>query len=161
MTFPATQSSTWLMLWSLRWRHNGRDSVSNHQPHLCLLNRLFRRRSKKTPKLRVTGICVGNSPVNSRHKWLVTWKMFPFDDVTGDRWIPRTNGQLRGKCFHLMTSSWINNVPANALASFGDEASAGAVMIKVYVGVSGVCCRDITIVSLRRRSKTRFCKVSK
>ena len=24
-----------------------------------------------------------------------------------DRWIPRTNGQLRGKCFHLMTSSWI------------------------------------------------------
>ena len=23
-----------------------------------------------------------------------------------DRWIPRTMGQLRGKCFHLMTSSW-------------------------------------------------------
>ena len=23
-----------------------------------------------------------------------------------DRWIPRTNGQQRGKCFHLMTSSW-------------------------------------------------------
>ena len=23
-----------------------------------------------------------------------------------DRWIPRTKGQLRGKCFHLMTSSW-------------------------------------------------------
>ena len=23
----------------------------------------------------------------------------------GDRWIPRTNGQLRGKCFHLMTPS--------------------------------------------------------
>ena len=22
------------------------------------------------------------------------------------RWISRTNGQLRGKCFHLMTSSW-------------------------------------------------------
>ena len=22
------------------------------------------------------------------------------------RWIPRTKGQLRGKCFHLMTSSW-------------------------------------------------------
>ena len=37
--------------------------VSNHQPHDCLLNRLFRRRSKKTLKLRVTGLCVGNSPV--------------------------------------------------------------------------------------------------
>ena len=48
---------------SLRWRHNGRDSVSNHQPHDCLLNRLSRRRSKKTTKLRVTGLCAGNSPV--------------------------------------------------------------------------------------------------
>ena len=47
---------------SLRWRHNGCDSVSNHQPHNCLLNRLFRRRSKKTSKLHVTGLCAGNSP---------------------------------------------------------------------------------------------------
>ena len=47
---------------TLQWRHNGRDSVSNHQPHDCLLNRLFRRRSKKTSKLRVTGFCAGNSP---------------------------------------------------------------------------------------------------
>ena len=46
----------------LRWRHNDHDGVSNHQPHGCLLNRLFRRRSKKTSKLRVTGLCVGNSP---------------------------------------------------------------------------------------------------
>ena len=58
---------------ALRWRHNGRDSVSNHQPHDCLLNRLFIRRSKKTLKLRVTGLCAG--------------------EFTGDRWIPRTNGQ--------------------------------------------------------------------
>ena len=35
---------------SLRWRHNGRDSVSNNQPHDCLLNRLFKHRSKKTSK---------------------------------------------------------------------------------------------------------------
>ena len=48
----------------LQWRHNGHDSVSNHQPHDCLLNRLFRRRSKETPKLRVTGLCEGNSPVS-------------------------------------------------------------------------------------------------
>ena len=41
----------------------GRDGVSNHQPHNCLLNRLFRRISKKTSKLRVTGLCAGNSPV--------------------------------------------------------------------------------------------------
>ena len=46
----------------LQWRHNGRDSVSNHQPRECLLSRLIRRRSKKISKLRVTGLCAGNSP---------------------------------------------------------------------------------------------------
>ena len=67
----------------LQWRHNDHCGVSNHQPHGCLLNRLFRQISKKTSKLRVTGLCVGNSPgpVNSPHKGPVTWKMFPFDDV--------------------------------------------------------------------------------
>ena len=48
---------------TLQWRHNERDGDSNHQPHNCLLNRLFRRRSKKTSKLRVTGLCAGISPV--------------------------------------------------------------------------------------------------
>ena len=46
---------------TLRWRHNERDCVSNHQPHYCLLKRLFGRRSRKTSKLRVTGLCEGNS----------------------------------------------------------------------------------------------------
>ena len=48
---------------SLQWRHNGWDGVLNHLPHYCLLNRLFRHRSKKTSKLSVTGLCEGNSPV--------------------------------------------------------------------------------------------------
>ena len=48
---------------SLQWHHNGRDSVSNHQPHDCLLNSLFGRRSKKTSKVSVIGLCAGNSPV--------------------------------------------------------------------------------------------------
>ena len=48
---------------ALELRHNGRDSVSNHQPHDCLLNRLFRRTSKKTSKLCITGLCAGNSSV--------------------------------------------------------------------------------------------------
>ena len=51
----------------LQWRHNRRDSVSNHQPHDCLLNCLFRRRWKKTSKLRVTGLCVGNSRVTGEY----------------------------------------------------------------------------------------------
>ena len=46
-------------LFSLQWRHNERGGVSNHRHLDCLLNHSFRRRSKKSPKLRVTG----NSPV--------------------------------------------------------------------------------------------------
>ena len=34
-----------------------------------------------------------------------------------NRWIPRIKGQLRGKCFHLMTSSW----------RFGDASSQSLV----------------------------------
>ena len=48
---------------SLHWRHNGRHGVSNHQPHDCLLNRLFRRRSNETSNLRVADLWWGNSPV--------------------------------------------------------------------------------------------------
>ena len=51
---------------SLQWRHNERDGVSNHQPHDCLHNRLFSRRSKKTSRSNVT---------------VVKRKMSPFDDV--------------------------------------------------------------------------------
>ena len=53
-----------MILWnSLQWHHNGHDGVSNHQPHNCLLNSLFRGRSKKTSKLCITGLCAGNSSV--------------------------------------------------------------------------------------------------
>ena len=49
---------------TLRRRHNGHDSVSNHQPHDCLLKRLLRRRSQKTSwkSPRHWPICAGNSP---------------------------------------------------------------------------------------------------
>ena len=63
--------------------HNELNGVSNHQPHHCLLKHLFRRRSKKTSKLSVTGLCVGNSRVTGEfpHKGPVTQKMLPFDDL--------------------------------------------------------------------------------
>ena len=72
---------------TLPWRHDERYSLSNHQHHDCLLNRLFRRRSKKTSKLRVTGLCEGNSPLTDE---------FPVQRASNAE-----------KCFHLMTSSWI------------------------------------------------------
>ena len=55
--FPSFYGKT-----SVHWRHNHHGGVSNHQPHGCLLNRLLRRRSKKTSKLRVTGLCAGEFP---------------------------------------------------------------------------------------------------
>ena len=61
-------------LLQLRWRHNECDDISNHRRLDCLLNRLFRRRSKKTLK--------------TRH-----WPLW--GEFTGDQWIPRTKGQWR------------------------------------------------------------------
>ena len=101
---------------SLRCRHNGRDGVSNHQSHHCLLNRLFRRRSKKTSKLFVIGLC-DRWPVNSPHKWPVTRKCFHLMTsmllVTG-LWAGNSTGtsefpaQLasNAEMFPTLTSSW-------------------------------------------------------
>ena len=67
MTICGAFSTHFLLLFhmagyvSLQWRHNEHYGVSNHQPHHCLLNRLFRRISKKTSKLCVTGLCSGTS----------------------------------------------------------------------------------------------------
>ena len=60
---PSANGLAFVLNLSLPWRHNEHNGVSNHQPHDFLLNRLFRRRSKQTSKLRVTGLCAGNSPV--------------------------------------------------------------------------------------------------
>ena len=57
----------------IKTTYNESDCVSNHQRLDWLLNRFFRSRSKKTSKVRVTGLCEG--------------------EFTGDRWIPRTMGQ--------------------------------------------------------------------
>ena len=65
---------------SLLWRHNWRNSVSNHQHHDCFLKRLFRRSSKQTN-------------IKAPRHWPL-WGEF-----TGDRWSLRTNGQLRGFFF--------------------------------------------------------------
>ena len=48
---------------TLQWRHNEHGGVSNHRRSDCLFNHLFRRRSRKTSKRRVTGLYAGNSRV--------------------------------------------------------------------------------------------------
>ena len=87
---------------ALHWRHNGRHSISNHQPHDCLLNRLFRLRSKKTSKLCVTGFVRGihhsPGPGEFPAQWPVMQKMFPFDDV------------IMVLRFHLLSSTGIQSL---------------------------------------------------
>ena len=63
---------------TLQWRHKGRDSVS----------RLFTQSFIQTQ-------------IKENIKAPSHWPLC--GEFTGDWWIPRTNGQLRGKCFHLMT----------------------------------------------------------
>ena len=46
---------------ALQWRHNECNGMSNHQRLCCLLDHLFRHKSKKTSKLHVTDLCEGNS----------------------------------------------------------------------------------------------------
>ena len=60
-------------IFALQWRHNEGDGVSNHQPHDCLLNRLFKSHIKENIK-------------DPRH-----WPLW--GEFTDDRWIPRTKGQ--------------------------------------------------------------------
>ena len=66
---------------TLQWRHNERDGVSNHQRLDGLPKGLFRRRSKKASKSRVTGLCEGNPPSQSV-------------------------SNVENVFIHLMTSSW-------------------------------------------------------
>ena len=109
----------------LHWCHNGRDSISNHQLHDCLLNRLFRRRSKKTSKLRATGLCVGNSPGTGEfpaqmasyaenvsiwwrhHIWL--------------HWLPNfsTSQSVTGRVYHPLLTLNICNI--STIASTGND----------------------------------------
>ena len=41
---------------------------------IYLLNCLFRQRSKKTPKLRITGLCVENSPASNAENVSIWWR---------------------------------------------------------------------------------------
>ena len=101
----------------LHWRHNDHDGVSNHQPHGCLLNRLFRRRSKKTSKLRVTGLCAGNSP---------------------DRWIPRTKA-----CNAENVSIWWrHHVPTELIVSTPINRATGSLRRRLNKADKCPCLRN-------------------
>ena len=81
--FRVKQLPEWIAIYSLQWRHDERDDVSNQQPHDCLLNRLFKAPIKETSKLRVTGLCEEDSPMTGEFpaQRASNAQMLPFDDV--------------------------------------------------------------------------------
>ena len=103
---------------ALQWRHNDSNDVSNHRRLDCFLRRLFRRISKKTSKLCVTGLCEGNSPVTGPHKGPVTRKVLAFDDVimiifpdSCRRYGTTTNDNDRNFCrWSQSTNNWRKNL---------------------------------------------------
>ena len=66
---------------TLQWRHNECDGVSNHQPQPFIQGKDQRKHQSSASLAFVR-------------------------EFTYRRWIPRTKGLKRGKCFPLMTSSW-------------------------------------------------------
>ena len=70
-------------LFPLQWRNQERNGVSNHQPHDCLLKRLFSADQRKHQNSVSLAFLRGihRSTVNSPHKGPVARKMFRFDDV--------------------------------------------------------------------------------
>ena len=58
---------------SLQWRHDERDCVSNHQRFDCLLDRLFRRKSEKTSKVKIG---LGNDFTPNKANQLIFEKSF-------------------------------------------------------------------------------------
>ena len=92
-----------------QWHHNGRDGVSNHQPHDCLLYRLFRCRSKEASSSASLAFVRGihRWPANSPHKWPVTRKMFPFDDVIINCKFEITPMAPRGRWINATRTSYL------------------------------------------------------
>ena len=84
---------------ALRWRHNGRDGVSNHLMivYSTVYSGVDRSKHQGSASLAfVWGIHWG--PVNFPHKWPVTRKLFPFDEIIF---------QFRGfLCWSCQERSW-------------------------------------------------------
>ena len=72
----------YLSVFSLQWRHNEHGGVSNNRRPYYLLNRLFRHRSNKTSKYRVTGLCQRASNTENVSIW---WRHYGFLKISISR----------------------------------------------------------------------------
>ena len=123
---PRPKQKTWA---TLQWRHNEHDGVSDHQPHDCLLNRLFMCRSRETWKFRATGLCAGNSPVTgkSHAQRAGNEEMFPFDDVIMIWWymLPITSS--------IFCWKYVIILPVPSVIEYEQEGVNKSYLVYVYV----------------------------
>ena len=121
----------------LHWRHNGRGGVPKHKSHDCLLNRWFRRRSKKTSKPRVTGLRAGNSPMTgefpaqmaSNAENVSIWWRHHDSEEHRHHW-GLSNFKLRRQ------TPWSTLVQAMACCLFGTKPLPEPVLTYCYLGSS-------------------------
>ena len=77
----------WDRIYSLQWYHNECNGVSNHWPSPLFAQLLVQAQFKENIKA------------------LSHWALC--GEFVGDRWIPHTKGLWCGKCFHFITSSYV------------------------------------------------------
>ena len=90
-----TMASYWA-----RWRLKSPASPLFAQPFI-------QAQIKENIKLRITGLCEGNSPVNSPQKGPVTRKMFPLDDVSMGYLAPANEYHIWGQHPYVASHSLI------------------------------------------------------
>ena len=76
------------------------DVANTHYQQVFVLQWRWR---LKSPALRLFTQPLIQAQIKENIKAPRHWPLW--GEFTGDRWIPRTKGQWRGKCFHLVTSS--------------------------------------------------------
>ena len=122
---------------TLQWHHNEHDGISNHQRLDCLLNRLFKHRSKKTSKLHATDLCEGNSLVTgefpsqrtSNTKNASIWWCHHEQRLTYIRVLVKNciiilcgrRPEYSGKVFHHHDCLCAAFVPYQAISSYGND----------------------------------------
>ena len=104
-------------IYSLQWRYDEHDGISNRRFLDCLFKQFFKRRSKKTPKLLIINLCEWNPPVSGE---------FP----------------SRRKCFHLITSSCYKNFHSirNIVILFGFGSITLTIKWRVAALLIGLLC---------------------
>ena len=80
------------------------DSTGSHQGNLHYIDVIMTTMASQITSLMVVYSIVYSGADQRKHQSSASLAFVR--GIHRDRWIPRTKGRLRGKCFHLMTSSW-------------------------------------------------------